>query len=404
MPTLLVLNAGSSSLKFSLYGAARGLPKLLAGQIDGLASTPRMRVRDGAGKVVFERSWDGPLDHDQAFECLFDFLQEPGRSEPLIAVGHRIVHGGMAHAASQRIDAALLTELDALVPLAPLHQPANLAAVRRIAARMPQLPQVACFDTAFHRTQADLQQRYALTEALHQSGIRRYGFHGLSYQYIASVLPAYDPVAAAGKTIVLHLGNGCSLCGLDGARSAACSMGFSTLDGVPMATRCGALDPGVILHLLSARGMDLAAVEQLLYRQSGWLGVSGISADLRVLLASDQAGAQTAIALFVAAIVREVGALAATLGGVDALVFTAGVGENAAPIRARVIESLGWLGMQLDADANARHGPLISSTGSRVRCWVIATDEEAVIAEQTLSILGSHQPLGVPAPDAGSGS
>jgi acetate kinase len=270
-----------------------------------------------------------------------------------------------------------------------LHQPANLAAVRRVAHSHAGLAQVGCFDTAFHRSISPLQQRYGLPDALYAAGIRRYGFHGLSYQHIATVLPSYDPAAAAGNTIVLHLGNGCSLSALQQGRSVACSMGFSTLDGVPMATRCGALDPGVVLHLIQQRGLSPAAVEQMLYRESGWLGISGVSADMRVLLASEDAGARTAIDHFVAALVREIGALAAGLGGLDALVFTAGVGENAAPIRAQVLQRLQWLGVEPDSAANAGHGPRITRAGSPISAWVTPTDEERVIATQTLQVLGS---------------
>lgn len=381
MNAVLVLNAGSSSLKFALYDATG---RCLHGQLQGMLSTPSLRVYAGDVPIATQR-WDAPISADSALDCVLDGLQSWAPEHSLGAVGHRVVHGGL-RAQAARVDAALLAELDALTPLAPLHQPANLAAIRRIAARAPTLPQVACFDTAFHRTQNELQQRYALPPAWFDAGVRRYGYHGLSYQWIASQLPALDADAAAGRSIVLHLGNGCSLCALARGRSVATSMGFSTLDGVPMATRSGALDPGVLLYLLR-QGLSLDALEDLLYRQSGWLGVSGLSADMRVLLASEQPSAWLAIALFVERVVAEVGALAATLGGLDALVFTGGIGENAATIRAAICTRVEWLGLRLDPSANATHGPRISHPDSRLRAYVLPTNEEAVIARETQALV-----------------
>lgn len=387
--TILVLNAGSSSLKFARYVAAGGEPcPAERGAIDIAAGMARLRVRDAQGAVLAERDLSrvAGLGLDQAIDLLLAWLREQRLGYD--AVGHRVVHGGLHYADPMRVDDEVLAVLQTLVPLAPLHQPYNLGAIRRLAEIDPKLPQVACFDTAFHRSNADLEQRFALPDELHRQGIRRYGFHGLSYAYIASVLSGYDVRAARGKTIVLHLGNGASLCAMAGSVGVASSMGFSALDGIPMATRTGALDPGVVLHLLSARGMDLAAVERLLYRESGLLGVSGISGDMRVLTASTEQRARLAIDLFVYRIVREIGSLTAALGGLDALVFTAGIGEHAANVRAGVLDALGWLGVRIDSSANDKHGPRISSVDSRVSAWVIATDEEVVIARQTLAVLG----------------
>jgi acetate kinase len=379
---VLVLNAGSSSLKFALI-EGDGRTRRLRGKIEGLPERPRFQasVVDRTHDAALARglSVEGALDH------LLDWLAGQRLLDGLRAVGHRVVHGGSEYSAPVRIDDVVLERLAALAPLAPLHQPANLAPIRRLLASHPELPQVACFDTAFHAGIDPIEQRYALPASLHEAGIRRYGFHGLSYEWIAGRLPEVDPEAAAGRTVVLHLGQGASLCALREGRSIATSMGFSTLAGVPMATRPGDLDPGILLYLLG-QGQDGAALERLLYRESGWLGVSGLSADMRTLLASEAPGARTAIRLFVHRIVQSVGALAATLGGLDALVFTAGIGENAAPIRAAVLRSLAWLGVDLDEVANAAGRLRLTREGSRVRAWVIPTDEEAVIAQHTLRL------------------
>lgn len=382
---VLVLNAGSSSLKFALYDGARGTPAVrVRGSVSDIGGAPRFSGRSSDGSVLPELGLS-EAGQAEALDWLLDHLARTGHGYD--AVGHRVVHGGMDLAAPVRVDAQVLAALEALVPLAPLHQPHNLAAIREIALRHPELPQVACFDTAFHRSHAEVEQRYALPDALHRQGIRRYGFHGLSYEYISAMLPQVDARAAAGKTIVLHLGNGASLCALEAGRSVASSMGFSALDGIPMATRCGQIDPGVLLHLMAAQGMDAASLEELLYRRSGLFGISGVSGDMRVLLASDAPGARAAVDHFVHRIVREVGALAATLGGLDALVFTAGIGEHAALVRAAVVERLGWLGATLDPAANAANAVRIGAVGSRIGAWVIATDEEQVIARQTLALL-----------------
>jgi acetate kinase len=297
------------------------------------------------------------------------------------------VHGALDYREPVRMDTAVLAKLEKLVPLAPLHQPHNLAPIRALLAAVPDLPQVACFDTSFHRTNPDIAQRFAIPAELHDAGVRRYGFHGLSYEYIASVLPGYDARAAAGKTVVLHLGNGSSMCAIDGGRSVASTMGFTAVDGLPMGTRTGALDPGVILYLMDERKMDARAVEKLIYNQSGLLGVSGISSDMRTLLDSDDPRARLAIDLYCYRIRREMGSLAAALGGLDAIVFTAGIGENSAAIRERVCRDAGWLGVELDGPANARGGPRISAAGSRASVWSIPTNEELMIARHTRRLI-----------------
>jgi acetate kinase len=302
-----------------------------------------------------------------------------------------VVHGGLQFVEPVVIDAAVVGAIQRLIPLAPLHQPHNLAPIRHLRERMPELPQVACFDTSFHRSNPDLAQRFALPAAFHDAGVRRYGFHGLSYEYIASVLPQFDPRAAAGRTVVLHLGNGSSMCALEAGRSVASTMGFTAVEGLPMGTRCGSLDPGAILYLMDHHGMDARAIEKLLYSQSGLLGVSGISSDMRALLASDDAKAKLAVDLYVYRIRRDLGSLAAALGGLDAIVFTGGIGENAAAIRARVCQDAAWLGVVLDPSANAAGGPRISAPGARVCAWSIPTNEELMIARHTRRLVASAQ-------------
>jgi len=387
---IAVVNAGSSSVKFSLF-LRRGdaLDLRLRGQFESLSGKPRFVAKDAAGRTVVERTWDegARLGHAGALAHLVEFLRGHGEGARLIGVGHRVVHGGLEYAEPVRLDETVLVKLDKYVPLAPLHQPHNLAAIRALAARAPDLPQIACFDTAFHRTNPELAQMFALPYALHEAGVRRYGFHGLSYEYIASRLPSVDEKAATGRTVVLHLGNGASMCALSSGRSVASTMGFTAVDGLPMGTRAGSLDPGVVLYLIDERGMDTRAVEKLLYQQSGLLGVSGIASDMRTLLASDSPRARLAIDLFVYRIGRELGSLAAALGGVDAIVFTAGVGENSAEIRARVCRAARWLGVELDDAANAVGGPRISTATSRVAAWAIATNEELMIARHTEALL-----------------
>ena len=391
--SILVLNAGSSSLKFSLFVLGEGgFAPALGGQVEGLFTAPRCVVRDRHGAVVAERRWgDGvSLGHARALDHLLEVLGERLRRDRLVAVGHRVVHGGTRHAAPVAVDAAVLAELRRLEPLAPLHQPHNLAAIEAMLARAPGLPQVACFDTAFHRTIPELAQMFGLPHAMHEEGIRRYGFHGLSYEYVASVLREIDPAAAAGRTVVMHLGNGASLCALQGGRSVATTMGFTAVDGLLMGTRTGSLDPGVVLYLIDERGMSARDVEALLYSRSGLLGVSGVSSDMRTLLASDAPGACLAIDLYCYRIRRELGSMAAALGGLDAIVFTAGVGEHAAAIRAAVCRDAAWLGVELDPAANARGAARIGTDASRVRVWRVATDEELTIARHTAAVIGRH--------------
>jgi acetate kinase len=384
-PAVLVLNGGSSNLKFSVFLDDR--PRaLLRGQIERAGQNWRFVVRDST-KVILEERWpDGTHGTDTA--DFVEFLYEWCRNgilhqHRIAAVGHRIVHGGARFSAPCLLDDTVLAELDALIPLAPLHQPHNLAAVRAIAKLAPDLPQVACFDTAFHRTQPPLAQAFALPRRFQDEGLKRYGFHGLSYEYIAAALPEYDSRAASGRTVVAHLGSGSSLCALDGGRSIATTMSFSTLDGLMMGTRCGTIDPGVILYLLDHHRLSVADVQRLLYQQSGLLGVSGITSDMRELLASADPRAREAVDLFVYRIGRELGSIAAALHGLDAIVFTGGIGENAAAIRARVCRDATWLGLELDDDANVSGGPRISTASSRIPAWVIPTNEEALIARHT---------------------
>jgi acetate kinase len=388
---ILVLNAGSSSIKFSLFADERaGLALVAGGQMAAIHTSPQFVARDATGAKVAEKRWpaQAKLGHEAALAHIVEWLKAThGERYRLAAVGHRVVHGGAEHAAPVRVDAAMVAQLERLIPLAPLHQPHNLAPIQALLERSPELPQVACFDTAMHRSNPAVAQMFALPAELTESGVRRYGFHGLSYEYIASVLPQFDPRAAQGKTVVLHLGNGASMCALQSGRSVASTMGFTAVDGLPMGTRSGALDPGVILYLMDQRGMDARAVEKLIYQQSGLLGVSGVSSDMRELLESEAPGAKLAVELFVYRIGRELGSLAAALGGLDAIVFTAGIGERAAPIRERVCRQAAWLGLELDPQANAAHGPRVSSASSRIPAWVIPTNEELMIARHTRALL-----------------
>lgn len=388
--SILVVNAGSSSLKFSLF---RGDLALAArGQVDGLGTRPRLTVRDGGGTALEERelAFGEARDAKDAVAIAGAWLRGRFADEPLLAVGHRVVHGGAEHSRPVLVDAPVLAALERLVPLAPLHQPHNLVAIRALRETQPQTPQIACFDTAFHRTHPQLADIYALPWEYYEAGVRRYGFHGLSYEYIAAALPRVAPGIAAGRVIVAHLGSGASLCALRGGVSVDSTMGFSALDGLPMGTRPGGLDPGVLLYLVGERGMTAAALEKLLYKESGLLGISGVSSDMRVLLASGEPRARLAIDFFVHRVAKEIGALAATLGGIDGLVFTAGVGENSAEIRAWVLAACAWLGVALDADANRRGGPRISAEGSAVSAWVVPANEELMIARHTLALVAGE--------------
>ena len=389
---ILVLNAGSSSIKFLLFAEREGkLDPVVRGQIEGIHTAPRFGARGADGGLLAEKSWgEGvSLGHDGAVAHLADFLRDRASGLELAAVGHRVVHGGPVYTQPVRLDGNVIAALEKFVPLAPLHQPHNLSPIRMLLGRRPELPQVACFDTAFHSSNPDVATRFALPGELHDAGVRRYGFHGLSYEYVASVLGAHDARAAAGKTVVCHLGNGSSMCALEAGHSVASTMGFTAVDGLPMGTRCGAIDPGVLLYLMNERGMNAAAIEKLIYSQSGLLGVSGISSDMRKLLGSDDPRAKLAVDLYIYRIRRELGSLAAALGGLDALVFTAGIGENSTAIRERICRDAAWLGLELDGAANEKGGPCISTAGSRVTAWVIPTNEELMIAQHAQRLIGA---------------
>lgn len=389
---ILVINAGSSSIKFSLFlEHGESFELFLGGQLEGLYNTPRFKVKDTAGAIVGEKQWvqGQSLGHDGAIAYLSGFLRENIVEHQLVAVGHRIVHGGIEYAAPVRLTAEIVGHLEQLIPLAPLHQPHNLMPIRLLMANHPELPQVACFDTAFHCTQPAVAQAFALPSEITGRGVRRYGFHGLSYEYIASVLPEYDSDVALGRVIVLHLGNGASMCAVQGGKSIASTMGFTAVDGLPMGTRCGSLDPGVILYLADELKMDTRAIEKLLYQQSGLLGVSGLSSDMRTLLGSADPKAKFAVELFVYRVGRELGSLAAALGGLDALVFTAGIGEHSATIREKICQAAAWFGLELDLVANSIGGPCVSKAESRIPVWVIPANEELMIARHTRRILES---------------
>ena len=390
---MLVLNAGSSSIKFAVYGAGDVSAPLARGQVDGIGVAPAFRAAvlapDGAQAARTFGKGDGPAGHGGALDLAMAWLRE-ALPVSLVAVGHRVVHGGVRFSAPVAVDASVLSDLAALIPLAPLHQPHNLAGIRAAMAAFPGAPQVACFDTAFHHGQSFEATAFAIPRRYYGDGVRRYGFHGLSYESIAAQLPGIDREAAHGRTVVAHLGNGSSLCAIEAGRSVATTMGFTALDGVPMGTRCGAIDPGVLLYLMDERGMDARALERLLYREAGLLGLSGISSDMRELEASHAPQAREAIACFTYAIRGAVARLAAAMGGLDALVFTGGIGENSARVRGEVMAGLGFLGLAADEAANGAGGPLLSARGSRVRGWAIRTDEEGMIARHTFAVLDAE--------------
>ena len=386
---VLVLNAGSSSLKFSVFElAGDALALQLKGQIEGIGTAPRFSAKGAAGEALGSKAWDAdtPLGHDGAIAYLIEFLGERRGDSRRVAVGHRVVHGGLDYAQAVRVSPEVIAKLARLSSLAPLHQPHNLAPIEIVARMRPDLPQVACFDTAFHRAQPEVAQAFALPPSITDRGVRRYGFHGLSYEYIAHVLPEVDARAAAGRTVVAHLGNGSSMCAMVAGKSVASTMGFTAVDGLPMGTRCGNLDPGVLLYLMDELGMDARAIEALIYKQSGLLGVSGVSSDMRALLDSDDPRARFAIELFCYRLGRELGSLAAAAGGIDALVFTAGIGEHAPAIRESLCRQAAWLGVTLEPAANQAGGPRISAAGSAVSVWVVPTNEELMIARHTLAV------------------
>jgi acetate kinase len=393
---IIVLNAGSSSLKFSIYTNAEQKLSLWArGQIEGLGSAPRFKAIDGRGQKLVDESLlesGARFGHAEAYAHLAQWLRRKSEGSLLpVAVGHRVGHGGLDFVDSVLIDTDILGRLETLIPLVPLHQPHNLAAIKAVAQLRPDLPQVACFDTAFHRGRPKVTEQFGLPDEMFQQGVRRWGFHGLSYESISAQLKQIAPSLWEGRTIVAHLGSGASLCAMRHGRSVDTTMSFSALDGLPMGTRCGALDPGVVLFFLH-RQMSPAQIEELLYKKSGLLGISGISNDVRELLQSDNPRASEAIDYFVHRVVREIGALAAVLGGFDGLVFTAGIGENAPEIRSGICRQLAWLGVELDEGANATAGPRISAAASRVSVWVIGTNEELVIAQHTRRLLENWGP------------
>jgi acetate kinase len=386
---IAVLNAGSSSIKFALYSEGAHQPATFRGQIEGIGTSPRLSVKDEGGKLVAEEEWPkDALDHRQATSAIFERSASLLKGTRVTAVGHRVVHGGTHFSAPTRVDEEVLRALRTLSPLAPLHQPHNLAAIDAVTALLPNLPQVACFDTAFHRGQPELAQIFALPRQITAAGVRRYGFHGLSYEYIAKRLSETNPALAKGRVLVAHLGNGASLCALRDGRSVATTMGFTAVDGLVMGTRCGNIDPGVLLYLMDELHMDARAIEELIYKKSGLLGVSGISSDMRTLLASDDPAATQAIDLFIYRIVREIGSLAAAMEGLDGLVFTGGIGERSEVIRAAISRGCGWLGVEIDETNGGEGERRIDVPASTVEAWVIPTDEEGMMAQHTATVLG----------------
>ena len=389
---LLVINAGSSSIKFAIYkkSALSGQLKVeAAGQIESIGIQPKFTVQDSLGVTLVEKSFtvDENPDHTSAINVICLWVEEYFKKGSLLAIGHRVVHGGQHYSAPVVIDSKVLNELESLVPLAPLHQPHNLAAIRVLLEAAPMVPQVACFDTAFHCTQPEVAKRLAIPRRFADEGVRRYGFHGLSYEYIASILPSLEPKLADARVIVAHLGSGASLCALQNGRSVATTMSFSPLDGLVMGTRCGNLDPSVLIYLMDRHNMDARALETLLYHQSGLLGISGISSDMRILLVSKEAPAQEAIESFVYRIGREIGSLAAALGGLDALVFTGGIGEHSPVIRAEICRQAAWLGLEVDHAANEAPATRISTIDSKLSAWVVPTDENLMIARHTQQLV-----------------
>jgi acetate kinase len=388
----LVLNAGSSSLKFCVFrrpAAAKNWSLESRGQIEGIGTSARLSVKHADGASLAERTLDATVsDGRKALDELAVWLRSMYGGSRVLGVGHRVVHGGAHYDRPTIVSRQVLGELHRLVPLAPLHQPHNLAAIEAVFELLPQVPQVACFDTSFHRGHSTVADLLPLPREIRQAGVQRYGFHGLSYEYIATILPQAAPEIAKGRVIVAHLGSGASLCALKEGKSVDCTMSFTALDGLCMGTRPGSLDPGVVLHLFQTLGLSVAEVENILYKKSGLLGISGVSNDMRELLTSDKPEARLAVDYFVFRAAKEIGALATVLGGIDGLVFTAGIGENSPEIRRRICESSAWLGVDMDPEANAGGRPRISPPNSKVSAWVIPTNEELMIARHTGRLLG----------------
>ena len=387
---IFVVNAGSSSIKFKLYRVAgRAVALVLGGALGGIGTRPRLLAKDEAGTVLVDRSYgtDEIARAPQAQHAISDWVLPHLDGFDLIGVGHRVVHGGPHYTHPERVDEEVLRTLESFIPLAPLHQLTNLDPIRTIRERRPDLPQVACFDTAFHRGHPEICDRFALPDALYRDGVRRYGFHGLSYEYVSGALRELAPELARGRVVICHLGSGASACGLKDGASQDATMSFTALDGLPMGTRCGALDPGVVLHLIEQKGMSAAEVGHMLYHDSGLKGLSGLSSDMRELLASEAPAAALAVDYFALHVAQAVARLAVTLGGLDALVFTAGIGERSPEIRARICARLGLLGVALDEDANAASATWIDADGAGPHVLVIPTDEERMIALATLALL-----------------
>ena len=392
----LVLNAGSSSLKFCVFRRADETNWQVAarGQIEGIGTSPRLSAKDAQGVVLAKNSLDAAVrDGHAAIDALAAWLKSKWHGARVLGVGHRIVHGGVRYGQPVVMTRQILSDLHELIPLAPLHQPYNLAAIDAVFERLPDVPQVACFDTGFHSGHSPVAELIPLPRSVCKSGLRRYGFHGLSYEYIASALPEVAPGIAKGRVIVAHLGSGASLCALRDGKSIDSSLGFTALDGLCMGTRPGALDPGVVLYLFQNLGLKAKEVEKMLYAQSGLLGISGISNDMRDLLGRSEPEARLAVDYFVYRAAKEIGAFAAVLGGIDALVFTAGIGENSPEIRRRICEASAWLGIDLDSEANVNGASRITTVQSKVSAWVIPTNEELMIARHTWSLLGLMQPV-----------
>jgi acetate kinase len=391
---ILVINSGSTSVKFAGYRHDdAGLNVILRGRVEGIGGEPHFIAKGPDGKPIDAHEWeaDHPLTQDGALRFILGWLRNYITDITFAAAGHRIVHGGTGHAKPVLVDQSILAELDALCEVEPSHQPFEIAGIRAVAKAEPNMLQVACFDTSFHRTMPEIAEIYALPRSIREGNVRHWGYHGISYDYISRQVPKYAP--SARRVIVAHLGGGCSLCALLDGKSIDTSMGFSAIEGLAMSTRCGEIDAGVLLYLLKSKAYDLEGLEKLLYKQSGLLGLSGISGDMHELLESKAPEATLAIDYFVYQVVKLIGAYATVLGGLDALVFTAGIGENAAPIRAAAIERLGWLGVNLDAAANAHNGPRISTEDSSLSVWVIPTNEELMIAQHTLDIAKAQNAL-----------
>jgi acetate kinase len=386
---IAVVNAGSSSVKFGIYAGGGEQALLLRGQVEQIGVAPTLSAAAADGNELAQREWPAEgFAHAQAMEAIIQTARQCLPEASIGGVGHRVVHGGTRFAAPVEVTPQILDDLEGLSALAPLHQPHNLAPIRAMAKEMPHIRQVACFDTGFHRTQSHLAQSYGLPRELTESGIRRYGFHGLSYEFISGRLAAVAPEYAEKRIVIAHLGNGASLCALHAGRSVASTMGFTAVEGLLMGTRCGTIDPGVLLYLMDEHGMGAREIEALIYKKSGLLGVSGISSDMRTLRCSDDPKAREAIDLFVYRIIREIGSLAAALGGVDGLVFTGGIGQRDSQTREEVVEGCAWLGARLDKEANDKHRQRIDGANSALPIWVLPTDEERVICGHTIALLG----------------